>query len=141
MIARAALVALVLGVAGQSALASPQEKTQKKPASEVTFDIQKRTYNFKEAGKDMEYALFVPSKYDKAKKWPPEALARYQVLRFRGSTAMSATRPGLRVGPKDLSRSSRTSSEFSRTVPSPRERVELTVESPTSEPSPHKRLL
>lgn len=70
LIAQAALVALVLSVAGQFALASPQEETQKKPASEVTFSIQKRTYDFKEAGKDMEYALFVPSSYDKAKKWP-----------------------------------------------------------------------
>ena len=32
--------------------------------------IQKRTYDFKEAGKEMEYALFVPSKYDKEKKTP-----------------------------------------------------------------------
>lgn len=32
--------------------------------------IQKRTYDFKEAGKEMEYALFVPSTYDKQKKAP-----------------------------------------------------------------------
>src|SRR5262249_21343508 len=32
--------------------------------------IQKKTYDFKEAGKEMEYALFVPSKYDKEKKTP-----------------------------------------------------------------------
>ncbi len=32
--------------------------------------IQKKTYEFKDAGKDMEYALFVPSTYDKAKKSP-----------------------------------------------------------------------
>jgi poly(3-hydroxybutyrate) depolymerase len=32
--------------------------------------IEKRTYDFKEAGKQMEYALFVPSGYDKAKKAP-----------------------------------------------------------------------
>lgn len=32
--------------------------------------IQKRTYDFKEAGKEMEYALFVPSKYDKEKPAP-----------------------------------------------------------------------
>ena len=70
LIARGALVALVLSIAGQFALASLQEKAPKKPVSEVTFDIQKRTYDFKEAGKDMEYALFVPSSYDKAKKWP-----------------------------------------------------------------------
>lgn len=32
--------------------------------------IEKKTYEFKEAGKDMEYALFVPSTYDKDKKAP-----------------------------------------------------------------------
>jgi poly(3-hydroxybutyrate) depolymerase len=32
--------------------------------------IEKRTYDFKEAGKEMEYALFVPSTYDKSKKTP-----------------------------------------------------------------------
>jgi len=32
--------------------------------------IEKRTYDFKDAGKEMEYALFVPSKYDKEMKTP-----------------------------------------------------------------------
>lgn len=32
--------------------------------------IQNRTYDFKEAGKEMEYALFVPSTYDKDRKTP-----------------------------------------------------------------------
>lgn len=32
--------------------------------------VQTRTYLFKEADKDMEYAVFVPSKYDKEKKSP-----------------------------------------------------------------------
>lgn len=36
----------------------------KKPRIEV------KKYDFKEAKKDMEYAQFVPSGYDKAKKWP-----------------------------------------------------------------------
>jgi len=36
----------------------------------TTSRIQKRTYDFKEASKDMEYALFVPSSYDKEKKAP-----------------------------------------------------------------------
>lgn len=91
-IARAALVALVLGIAGQSALASPQEKAPKKPASEVTFGIQKRTYNFKEAGKDMEYALFVPSNYDNTKKWPLVVALHglgsnpQQIIRYPGLT-------------------------------------------------------
>lgn len=32
--------------------------------------IEKKTYEFKDAGKDIEYALFVPSAYDKTKKTP-----------------------------------------------------------------------
>jgi predicted peptidase len=53
--------------------------------------IQKKTYDFKEAGKEMEYALFVPSKYDKEKKTPlvvalhglfstPQQIIRYPAL-------------------------------------------------------------
>src|SRR5580698_4662196 len=44
----------------------PKDAPQKSTASQ----IQKRTYEFKEAGKEMEYALFVPSTYDKDKKAP-----------------------------------------------------------------------
>ncbi|MCK4293462.1 MAG: hypothetical protein KAY65_09720 [Planctomycetes bacterium] len=103
--ARAALVALVLTVAGQFALASPQEKTQKKPASEVTFGIQKRTYDFKEASKDMEYALFVPSKYDKAKKWPLVVALHglgsnpQQIIRYPGLTQQAEKHGYLVVAP------------------------------------------
>ncbi len=53
--------------------------------------IQKKTYDFKDAGKEMEYALFVPSKYDKEKKTPlvvalhglgsnPQQIIRYPAL-------------------------------------------------------------
>jgi poly(3-hydroxybutyrate) depolymerase len=53
--------------------------------------IQKKTYDFKDAGKEMEYALFVPSKYDKEKKTPlvvalhglggnPQMIIRYPAL-------------------------------------------------------------
>jgi len=53
--------------------------------------IQKKTYDFKDAGKEMEYALFVPSKYDKEKKTPllvalhglgsnPQQIMRYPAL-------------------------------------------------------------
>jgi poly(3-hydroxybutyrate) depolymerase len=43
---------------------------KKGPGTSTQSRIEKKTYHFKEAGKDMEYALFVPSKYDKAKKTP-----------------------------------------------------------------------
>lgn len=53
--------------------------------------IQKKTYDFKEAGKEMEYGLFVPSTYDKEKKTPlmialhglgsnPQQIMRYPQL-------------------------------------------------------------
>src|SRR5436309_11330116 len=54
--------------------------------------IQKRTYDFKDAGKEMEYALFVPSSYDKKKK-APLLIALHglgsnpqQILRYKGLT-------------------------------------------------------
>ena len=39
-------------------------------AQEKKGKVEKKTYEFKEAKKDMEYALFVPGNYDKEKKWP-----------------------------------------------------------------------
>ncbi len=53
---------------------SPSLRADDKPkvdaGKSTTSRIQKRTYDFKEAGKEMEYALFVPSTYDKEKKTP-----------------------------------------------------------------------
>jgi poly(3-hydroxybutyrate) depolymerase len=39
-------------------------------AGKKSAGVQKKTYAFKDAGKDMEYALFVPSTYEKDKKSP-----------------------------------------------------------------------
>lgn len=57
--------------------------------------IEKKTYDFKEAGKEMEYALFVPSKYDKAKK-SPLIIALHglysnpqQIIRYPGLTDLA----------------------------------------------------
>ena len=48
-----------------------EKKDKKEPAKPSTQSrIETRTYFFKEADKDMEYALFVPSTYDKEKKTP-----------------------------------------------------------------------
>jgi poly(3-hydroxybutyrate) depolymerase len=44
----------------------PQQDKGKKNSSR----IEKRTYEFKEAGKDMEYALYIPTTYAKDKKTP-----------------------------------------------------------------------
>ena len=63
---RLAACLLLSGLATWAGAQPPQQKdTSKKPADR----IERRTYEFKEAGKEMEYALFVPSGYDKAKKY------------------------------------------------------------------------
>jgi poly(3-hydroxybutyrate) depolymerase len=64
---------------------------QDKKGKGTAARIEKRTYLFKEADKEMEYALFVPSKYDKEKKTPlmivlhglgstPQQIMRYPKL-------------------------------------------------------------
>src|ERR1051326_1752872 len=58
---------LVLVLAAPLALA---QSGQKDPAKPTSSRIEKKTYDFKDAGKEMEYALFVPAKYDKEKKTP-----------------------------------------------------------------------
>jgi poly(3-hydroxybutyrate) depolymerase len=40
------------------------------PAKTVTGRVLKRTYEFKEAGKEMEYAIYVPKGYDGTKSFP-----------------------------------------------------------------------
>lgn len=80
--------AVVLFVARFAVAGEPSKKDLPKPA---LGKIEKRTYDFKEAGKAMEYAIYVPTKYDKAKKWPlivalhglfstPQQIMRYQGL-------------------------------------------------------------
>src|SRR5262245_29944645 len=64
-LARLAGCLLLCGLATLVAARQPQDKGKK-----TTGRVEKRTYEFKEADKEMEYALFVPSKYDKDKKTP-----------------------------------------------------------------------
>jgi poly(3-hydroxybutyrate) depolymerase len=65
--ARVGAALLALGLA---TVASAQEPGRKEPGKPTSSRIEKKTYDFKEPGKEMEYALFVPSKYDKEKKTP-----------------------------------------------------------------------
>lgn len=65
LVLRVGTALLVLGCA---TLVSGQEP--KAQPGKAATGVQKRTYEFKEAGKEMEYALFVPTKYDKEKKTP-----------------------------------------------------------------------
>jgi poly(3-hydroxybutyrate) depolymerase/DNA-binding beta-propeller fold protein YncE len=78
-------------------LALPPSHAQEK-ANDKKPRIEKKTYDFKDAGKDMEYALFVPSGYDKAKK-SPLVIALHglggnpqQFMRTRGLTEQAEKR-------------------------------------------------
>jgi poly(3-hydroxybutyrate) depolymerase len=55
---------------GLTTLAGAQQAQPQDANRRPSDRIEKRTYEFKEAGKEMEYALFVPSGYDKVKKAP-----------------------------------------------------------------------
>src|SRR4051812_43986915 len=68
----ARLVGLFLSAAvvAPAGLVRGAERAVATPAKGTAARVERKTYAFKEAGKEMEYALFVPSTYDKAKKSP-----------------------------------------------------------------------
>ncbi|MAT47715.1 MAG: poly(3-hydroxybutyrate) depolymerase [Verrucomicrobiaceae bacterium] len=67
--------------------------------------IQKRSYEFKEAGKDIEYALYVPRSYKAARKAPLLVLLHglgsnpHDVIRYQGITDEAEERGYLVVAP------------------------------------------
>lgn len=67
----------------------------RKESSATQARIQKKTYDFKDAGKEMEYALFVPTLYDKTKKTPLVVALHglgsnpQQIMRYRGLTDLA----------------------------------------------------
>ena len=75
------------------------------PGQEDLGKIQKRSYSFKEAGKDIDYALYVPSGYKKAKPSPLLVLLHglgsnpQQVIRYQGITAEAEKRGYIVVAP------------------------------------------
>ena len=84
----AAVLAVAFAVVFGPGAGAQQKKDDAKPSSR----IQKKTYDFKDAGKEMEYALFVPTNYDKAKKTPLVVALHglgsnpQQIMRYRGLT-------------------------------------------------------
>ena len=74
-------------------------------AQEAPGKIQKRTYPFKEAGKDIEYALYVPESYRKATPAPLLVLLHglgsnpHEVIRYQGVTVEAEKRGYLVVAP------------------------------------------
>jgi poly(3-hydroxybutyrate) depolymerase len=88
---RLLFVVVAVGLLSLSLVA--QQPAQKAPATQAR--IQKKTYDFKDAGKEMEYALFVPRTYDKAKK-TPLVIALHgltsnpqQIMRYPGLTDLA----------------------------------------------------
>src|SRR5580765_6373256 len=55
---------------GNSGGQGQQDQPKKDAAPAGESKIQKRSYDFKDAGKSMDYFVFVPSKYAKDKKTP-----------------------------------------------------------------------
>ncbi len=96
IVAFAVFAGALLGSTGPGALA--QEK-------KVAPKAEKKTYTFKEADKEMEYALFVPSKYDKDKKTPLVVALHglggnpQQFMRMRGLTEQAEKRGYIVVAP------------------------------------------
>ena len=88
-------LAACLLLCGLTALAGAQQPPLKDTGKKPSDRIEKRTYEFKEAGKEMEYALFVPSGYDKGKKTPLIVALHglggtpQQMIRSRGLTELA----------------------------------------------------
>ena len=98
---RAALwIACCLALAPSTGAAQPPAK---KNATQAR--IEKKTYDFKEAGKEMEYALFVPSGYDKGKKTPLTVALHglysnpHQIIRYPGLTDLAEKHAHIVVAP------------------------------------------
>src|SRR5947209_20588796 len=76
--------------------------------SATSARIQKKTYDFKDAGKEMEYALFLPTKYDKAKKTPLVVALHglgsnpQQIIRYPGLTDLAEKYGYIVVAPMGL---------------------------------------
>lgn len=83
------------------AQAPPKKETGKSAPSRV----EKKTYDFKEAGKVMEYAQFVPSTYDKEKKSPLMVCLHglfsnpQQIIRYKGLTDLAEKHGYVLVAP------------------------------------------
>jgi poly(3-hydroxybutyrate) depolymerase len=82
-----------------------QDQDKKQGGKSTQERIQKRTYDFKEAGKEMEYALFVPSAYDKERKTPLMVALHglgsnpQQIMRYRGLTDLAEKHGYIVVAP------------------------------------------
>jgi poly(3-hydroxybutyrate) depolymerase len=92
------------------ALASAQPTRENDKDKKAYGKVEKKTYEFKEAGKEMEYALFVPSSYDKEKPAPLVVALHgmggnpQQMIRSRGLTERAEKLGYIVVAPMGYSR-------------------------------------
>ena len=92
----------VLCLAG---LAEAQEPNKKEGEKLSLGRIQKKSYTFKEAGKDMEYALFLPTTYKTGQKTPLMVALHglgsnpQQILRYPGFTGLAEKHGYILVAP------------------------------------------
>jgi len=101
------LFCLIIG--GLSAQEPAKKDEPKKETARFTPGrVEKRTYEFKEAKKEIEYALFVPTKYDKNKKTPLVVALHglggnpMQFIRSRGMTEQAETLASKETSGDDL---------------------------------------
>ena len=96
---------LVLVLLSLSGLVWSQDQKKNAGDNPVLGRIQKKTYDFKEAGKEMEYALFVPTTYKKGKKTPLMVALHglgsnpQQILRYPSFTGLAEKNGYILVAP------------------------------------------
>lgn len=101
---RAGWTALVFAIAFVPCL-NAQAPAKKESGKGTQSRIEKKTYQFKEADKEMEYALFVPTTYDKEKKSRLLVALHglgsnpQQIMRYRGLTDLAEKHGYLVVAP------------------------------------------
>lgn len=94
---------LLIALVGQIASVSAWADVENPPIE--YGKVLKRTYDFKEAGKPMEYALYVPTKYNKKKPTPLVVLLHglgsnpQQVIAYDGITAQAEARGWIVIAP------------------------------------------
>ena len=98
----AGLGLVLFGITG---LVWSQDRDKKAGEKTAQGRIEKRTYDFKEAGKEMEYALYVPKSYVKGKKTPLMVALHglksnpQQILRYPGFTSLAEKHGYILVAP------------------------------------------
>src|SRR5262245_47718284 len=126
------LMSRLLIAAAVACLLLPELSAQP-PARKGTTQsrIEKKTYDFKDAGKEMEYALFVPTAYDKAKKTPLVVALHglgsnsQQIMRYPGLTDQAEKYGYIAVAPMGYNSSGWYGARFGKRKTDPENLAEL----------------